>query len=108
MLRMSSLPSSRSVCTGERIWWLKKKKDRSIWKNEKLAKASYEIWCPRQRSWRSISLGAARRKLWWLNPRRSEPLWYHVELRNMIVLILGSVITMSLLGCLYSNTKFGD
>jgi hypothetical protein len=31
-----------------------------------------------------------------------------VELRNMIVLILGSVITMSLLGCLYSSIKLGD
>jgi hypothetical protein len=31
-----------------------------------------------------------------------------VGLRNSIVLILGLVITMSLLGCLYSSTKLGD
>jgi hypothetical protein len=71
----------RSVVAPARglTWWLKKK-NRSNWKGEiclKLEigrKLATRFGVPRQRSWRSILSGAARRKRWWLNSRRSKPL----------------------------------
>jgi hypothetical protein len=62
-------------CTGERFGG--KKKGHLIAKAMeeiyRFVETSYEIWCPRQRSWIDLA-GAARRKRWWLKSRRSEPL----------------------------------